>query len=379
MKVYLDNAATTPLDPLVLEAMMPYMENHFGNPSSTHSFGRLTKDAIETARRTVSKYLNCKVKEVSFTSGGTEADNMAIYDAIYTQGVKHIISSKVEHHAVLDTVIEAKTRGVELHFVDLDKQGNVILSHLENLLKEFPKSLVSLMHANNEIANLLDLHEVSRLCRKYGALFHSDTVQTMCHYAFDLEKLDIDYITGSAHKFHGPKGVGFLYHNKKNAFKGLFQGGSQERGCRAGTENLYGIVGLAKAMEIACEHMEDHQRHISGLKDYFKERIKKEIPEVSFNGRSGEESLYTVLSVKFPETDLSSMLLFSMDLEGIAVSGGSACTSGGDKGSHVLEELHSEHQGPSVRFSFSRMNTREELDYCIDQVVKKFTKTSTSA
>ncbi|MFT4661050.1 MAG: cysteine desulfurase [Patiriisocius sp.] len=374
-KVYLDNAATTPLDPQVLEAMLPFMTEHFGNPSSIHSYGRKTKDAIETARRKVSGYLNCKPNEICFTSGGTEADNIAIYDAIHTHGVKNIITSRIEHHAVLNTSMDFISKGINVHFVDLDVNGNVSVNHLEELLQNHSESLVSLMHANNEIGNIIDLKAVSILCRKYNALLHSDTVQTMAHYNFDLSELDIDYIAGSAHKFHGPKGVGFLYHKKKSSFKGIMHGGSQERDHRAGTENLYGIVGLAKAMELAFENLDEHQVHVQGLKSHMINKLKEMIPGVAFNGESGGESLYTVLSVKLPENDNSSMLLFSLDLEGIAVSGGSACTSGSDIGSHVLQQLKMTHDGPSIRFSFSRMNTIDELDYCLSVLRKMYEST----
>ncbi len=370
MKVYLDNAATTPLDPEVLEAMLPFMTEHFGNPSSTHSFGRKTKDAIETARRTVASFLHCQPSEITFTSGGTEADNIAIYDAIHSHGVKNIILSKVEHHAVLDSSINFKKLGINALFVNLDEKGVVDLKHLETLLTKHKDVLVSLMHANNEIANLLPLQQVAEICRKHNALFHSDTVQSMAHYAFDLSSIDIDYITGSAHKFHGPKGVGFLYHKKKKSFAKIIHGGSQERDHRSGTENLYGIIGLAKAMEIAYNHLEDHQNRILSLKNYMIEQLKDKVSDVRFNGESADESLYTVLSINLPDTGIGSMLLFSLDLEGIAASGGSACASGSDKGSHVLEQIPGSHHRLNVRFSFSKMNTKEEIDYVVETLSK---------
>lgn len=368
--VFLDNAATTPMDPEVFEAMKPFFTDHFGNPSSIHSFGRKTKDAIETARRTIAEILNCKPAEVCFTSGGTEADNMAINDAIKKRGVKTVITSPIEHHAVLHSCDYVASKGFKVCYVNCNGKGDVDLDHLTQLLKENENCLVSLMHANNEIGNLLDLKKVSAICREHGALLHSDTVQTMGHYDFDLEDLDIDYITGSAHKFHGPKGIGFLYHKGGSGITPLIYGGSQERNKRAGTENLYGIVGLAKALEIANRDLKEHQEYIRGIKEYAIAELKNAIPNVEFNGRCTEDSLYTVLSVKLPETPMASMMLFNMDLEGIAVSGGSACTSGASKGSHVMAALDHCHGGPNVRMSFSKMNTKADIDKCVAAMAK---------
>lgn len=369
MRVYLDNAATTPVAPEVVEAMIPVLRNEFGNPSSTHSFGRQSKGLIETSRRTIAKFLNCQPSEIIFTSGGTEADNMAIFSAINLMGVKHIITSKIEHHAVGHTVEAAEKMGVRISYVRLDEKGNVDLKDLEKLLSTEEKSLVSLMHANNEIGTLLPLKQVSEICRRNDALFHSDTVQTMGHYAFDLKDLDIDFITCAAHKFHGPKGIGFLYVNKKAKVESLIHGGAQERGLRGGTENVYGIVGLAKAMELAYEDIEGHQKHVQELKSYMIEQLKAAIPGIDFHGEiNPEKSLYTVLNVCFPESEKGGMLLFTLDLKGVACSGGSACTSGAAKGSHVLEGIDAKMNRPNARFSFSRYTTKDEIDFALTQI-----------
>lgn len=376
--VYLDNAATTPIAKEVIDVMVSAMENNFGNPSSTHSFGRKSKALLENSRRTVAHSLNCEPSEIIFTSGGTEADNMAINSSVHLLGVTRIITTPLEHHAVVHTV-EAlqKNENVEIAFVRTDECGAVDLKHLEELLSDTSKkTLVSLMHANNEIGILLPLKKVSELCRKYNALFHSDTVQTMGHYAFDLKDLDIDFITCAAHKFHGPKGVGFIYCNKKAKVGNLIHGGSQERGLRGGTENLYGIVGLAKAMELAYHNVEEHQTHVQGLKNHMIRRLKEELSGVGFHGSiEPEESLYTVLNVKLPATEKSGILLFTLDLKGVAASGGSACTSGANKGSHVLTGINADVSRPNVRFSFSRYTTKEEIDYAVEKLVEIYEKT----
>lgn len=375
MAVYLDNAATTPIAPEVVEAMIPVLREGFGNPSSSHSFGRKSKALIETSRRTVAKYLNCQPSEIIFTSGGTEADNMALCTAVEVLGVERIITSKIEHHAVGHTA-ESLKKDVEVCYVNLDSKGNVDLNHLESMLKEGKKTLVSLMHANNEISTLLPLKTVSELCRKYGAYFHSDTVQTMGHYSFDLQDLDIDFITCAAHKFHGPKGVGFLYVNKKIKPSNLIHGGSQERGFRGGTENVYGIVGLAKAMDLAYEDVEGHQKHVQELKTFMINELRAYFGDIEFHGEiNPEKSLYTVLNVCFPKTERSSMLLFTLDLKGVAVSGGSACTSGATTGSHVLQGIGADMSRPNVRFSFSRYTTKKEIDFALEQVKSVFEKT----
>jgi cysteine desulfurase len=377
MRVYLDNAATTPIAPEVVEAMLPVLKDGFGNPSSTHFYGRQTKALIETSRRTVSKLLNCQASEIIFTSGGTEADNMALYSSVNQLGVKHIITSSIEHHAVGHTAEAIQAEGLaRVSYVKLDENGTVDLADLERLLNTEDKSLVSLMHANNEIATLLPLKEVSTLCRKYSAYFHSDTVQTMGHYAFDLKELDIDFITCAAHKFHGPKGIGFLYVNKNVKAEALIHGGAQERGLRGGTENVYGIVGLAKAMELAYDDVEAHQQHVQGLKSYMIDQLKSIFSDISFHGQTEpSKALYTVLNVCFPRTEKAGMLLFTLDLKGVAVSGGSACSSGATKGSHVLEGINADMTRPNVRFSFSRFTTKEEIDFALEQVKVVFEKT----
>lgn len=376
MKVYLDNAATTPIAKEVVEAMIPVLSNNFGNPSSTHYFGRQAKAELETARRTIAKLLNCHPSEIIFTSGGTEADNMALNTAVELLDVKHIITSPLEHHAVGHTA-EAiqKQKGIKLSLVNVDNKGNIDFKHLEQLLQEGPKTLVSLMHANNEIGTLLPIEKINQLCKQYNAFFHSDTVQTMGHYAFDLKKLDIDFITGAAHKFHGPKGIGFLYANKKNKLSPFIHGGAQERGYRGGTENVYGVIGLAKALELAYSNLEEHQNQVRELKSYMINSIQEIFKDVNFHGEiAPNKSLYTVLNVSFPPTEKAGMLLFTLDLKGVACSGGSACTSGATKGSHVLEGIQANLSRPNVRFSFSRYTTKEEINFALEAVKASYEK-----
>ena len=377
MRVYLDNAATTPIAPEVVEAMLPVLKEGFGNPSSTHFYGRQSKAWIETSRRTIAKLLNCQPSEIIFTSGGTEADNMALFSSVHQMGVTHIITSEIEHHAIGHTAEAiAKSGDARISYVKVSKSGLVDLEDLERLLQTGEKTLVSLMHANNEIATLLPLKVVSEMCRKYDAYFHSDTVQTMGHYFLDLKELDMDFITCAAHKFHGPKGIGFLYINKNRKAEALIHGGSQERGLRGGTENVSGIVGLAKAMELAYEDLEGHQKHVQGLKSYMIDQLREIFEDIAFHGEiDPEKSLYTVLNVCFPKTEKAGMLLFTLDLKGVAVSGGSACTSGAAKGSHVLEGIHADMSRPNVRFSFSRYTTKEEIDFALEQVKVVFEKT----
>ena len=370
--IYLDNAATTPLAPEVLEAMLPFLENDFGNPSSTHSFGRKTKNAIEITRKKIADYIKAEPSEIVFTSGGTEADNMALRCAVADLGVKRIITSCIEHHAVGHTANHLKDScNIKIDLVKINDNGHVDIEHLEELLKESTITIVSLMHANNEIGNLLDLKKVSLLCKKYNAYFHSDTVQTMGHYNFDLKDLDIDFITCAAHKFHGPKGVGFLYIKRNTQINQLITGGSQERKLRGGTENLYGIVGMGKAMELAYSDLEEHQQHVQELKSYMINELLKIDSSITFNGDiAPENSLYTVLNVCFPITQQSSMMLFSLDISGIAASGGSACSSGATAGSHVLASLPYSDKCQSIRFSFSRYTTKEEIDFALDKIKK---------
>ena len=379
MRVYLDNAATTPIAPEVAACMIPLLQNEFGNPSSSHYLGRQAKAIIENARRTISSKLNCLPCEIIFTSGGTEADNMTFHTAVRKLGVRHIITSPIEHHAVGHTAEFMKELypDVLVSYVRLDDKGHVNLNHLEQLLAaSTEKTLVSLMHANNEIGTLLPLKKVSELTRQYNALFHSDTVQTMGHYTFDLQDLDIDFITCAAHKFHGPKGIGFLYANRKNTIEPMIHGGAQERGFRGGTENLYGIAGLAKAMELAYEDVEGHQQHVQELKSFMMRELEEKIDGVYFIGDTiPERSLYTVLNVSFPKTSKAGMLLFTLDLKGVCASGGSACSSGAVKGSHVLEGINADGSRPNVRFSFSRYTTKEEIEFAVEQLVAIFEKT----
>jgi cysteine desulfurase len=377
MKVYLDNAATTPLAEEVFNEMAPYLKNEFGNPSSTHFYGRQAKGTLETSRRKVAKHINARPSEIIFTSGGTEADNMALNTAIKDLGVTRIITSQIEHHAVVHTAEEICGKDeLELCYVQINEDGHVDTAQLESLLKgSDKKTLVSLMHANNEIGNLLPLKKVSELCRNYNAYFHSDTVQTMGHYRFNMKEIDIDFITCAAHKFHGPKGVGFLYVNQKIKAVPFIHGGAQERGLRGGTENLYGIVGLAKAMDLAYDDLESHQKHVQGLKSYMIEKLQSIFTDVGFHGDvTPEKSLYTVLNVCLPKTDKSSMLLFTLDLKGVACSGGSACSSGSNIGSHVLRGINADMSRPNARFSFSRYTTKEEIDYAIDVLKEAYGK-----
>ncbi len=371
MRVYLDNAATTPLDPEVFETMRPFLMEDFGNPSSTHAHGRKVRAAIESARKRVAELINCTPGEIIFTSGGTEADNTLIISGIQTNSIKHAISTPIEHHAVTHTLELLEKQGViKLHFVQLDEKGHVDLNHLEKLLQEFPGSLVSLMHANNEIGNLLDIKRVGELTEQYKSFFHSDTVQTMGHYKHDMKSIRVCGMTAAAHKFHGPKGVGFMYIRKDRKIAQFIHGGAQERNMRGGTENTYGIIGLAKALEITYREMPEHEKYIKGLKTRMIEKLKENIPGVTFNGDSAnlDKSLYTVLNVSLPESEENEMVLFNLDIQGISASGGSACSSGASTGSHVLGALYPESKRGAIRFSFSKYNTQEEIDFVVDKL-----------
>lgn len=369
-RIYFDNAATTPLDKAVLDTMLPYMTDKFGNPSSIYSYGRESRLGIESARKSVAKILNAHPGEIFFTSGGTESSNTAINAAVRDLGCRHIISSPVEHHATLHTVEHVHCRDeVKLSWVKLLPDGHVDMDDLRRLLSESKeRCLVSLMHANNEIGNLLDLHAVGNLCKEFDAIFHSDTVQTVGHYPFDLRNTPVHFINGAGHKFHGPKGVGILYINENVKITPYVQGGSQERNMRAGTENLYGIVGFAKALELATQHFEEHSRYINELRLYMAQQLEASIPGVTFNGDLHGRSLYTVLNVSFPKSEKSEMLLFNLDINGICASGGSACTSGADAGSHVIRAINNDPNKVAVRFSFSRDNTREEVDKVVEKL-----------
>lgn len=371
-RIYLDNAATTSLDPEVLNTMMPFLTEKFGNPSSVYSYGRETKLAIENARKSVARILNANPGEIFFTSGGTESTNTALNAAIRDLGCRHIITSPLEHHATLHTVEYLEHSGqAKLSYVNIAENGHIDMAHLEELLANSQdRTVVTLMHANNEIGNLLDIKAVGELCKKYDAIFHSDTVQTVGHYPFNLKDLHIHFLNGAGHKFHGPKGVGILYVNEDVQIKPYLNGGSQERNMRAGTENLYGIVGFAKALEMATQRHEEDSAYIQGLKSYMTEQLQNNFPGVILNGDSNGRSLYTVLNVSFPKTEKSDLLLFSLDMAGICVSGGSACTSGANSVSHVIKAIYngrSEDMVP-IRFSFCRHNAKEEIDTVISKL-----------
>ena len=371
MKVYLDNAATTPMAPEIIEMMSEMMKNNFANPSSVHSFGRESKIIIESARKRVANLLNTSPGSIFFTSGGTEADNMAIKCGIHDHNITHAITSKISHHAVLYPLQDLEKESIiKLSYVNIDEDGVVSLSHLEELLKDNSRTFVSIMHANNEIGTIQDLKKIGEICKEYNAIFHSDTVQTMAHYPFDMQKLNVDFMAASAHKFHGPKGVGFVYVSENIKIKPLLRGGTQERNMRAGTENVYGIAALAMAMEMAYENLEKEVEYIKGLKRYMIDKLQTELDDVHFYGKCTDldNSLYTVLSCHFPETDISEMLLFNLDIIGVACSGGSACASGGSKSSHVLSTIQAENKRPGIRFSFSKYNTKEEIDFVIEKL-----------
>jgi len=377
-KVYLDNAATTQVRENVIEKMQDALSNFYGNPSSTHSYGRSAKTAIESARKTIAKQLNAHPSEIIFTSGGTEADNMILRCAVRDLGVKTIITTKIEHHAVLHTVENLeKEYEITLHFLDLDAFGNPKIDHLETLLKQDDsKKLVSLMHVNNEIGNKIDIDAFCNICKENEALFHSDTVQSIGHYEWDVQKTPADFLTAAAHKFHGPKGIGFAFIKRNSGMGCMISGGSQERGYRAGTEAFHNIVGLEEAFVSAYDNLDEEKKYVSDLKRHFIEALKKEIPDAKFNGHSGdiEKSTYTLVNVCLPVSkEKAMMLLFHLDIKGIACSKGSACQSGSDAGSHVLSQILSEEdlQKPSLRFSFSIYNTKEDIDFTIE-TLKEF-------
>jgi cysteine desulfurase len=366
-RIYFDNAATTPLAPEVLEAMMPYLTEKFGNPSSIYSYGRETRLAIEQARKSVAKNLGAKPAEIFFTSGGTESSNTVLNAAITDLGCKHIISSPIEHHATLHTVTHlAKLHNLKLSFVQILPNGHIDMDHLASLLAATTeKTIVTIMHANNEIGTMIDIAAVGQLCKQYGAYFHSDTVQTVGHFPFELSQLPVDFITGAGHKFHGPKGVGILYINENVKISPLVHGGSQERNMRAGTENLYGIVGFAKALELATEKHEEERAYIQSLKQHLHDQLIAKIPSVSFNGDPFGRSLYNLLSVNFPKNEKTEMILFNLDMHHVCASGGSACSSGAQQGSHVINALNKGSEIVTVRFSFSKQNTKAEIDQVV--------------
>ncbi|WP_040250546.1 cysteine desulfurase family protein [Psychroserpens mesophilus] len=375
--VYFDNAATTQLRNEVIDCMTECMKNNFGNPSSTHSYGRQSKSIIETCRKSIASYFKVSASEIVFTSGGTEADNLILRSAVRDLGVSEIITSKIEHHAILHTVEALKKEyNINVKFVDLKPDGHIDYTHLEMLLQSEAKQLVSLMHINNEIGNKLDIALVADLCKSSKALFHSDTVQSVGHYQLDLEQMPLDFLAASAHKFHGPKGVGFAFIRKHSGIKGSIFGGEQERGYRAGTEAIHNIVGLTEALKCSYNNLETERQYISEIKTYFIEQLRDVFPEVTFNGscQDSESSTYTLINVCLPiATEKASLLQFQLDLKGIACSKGSACQSGSSQNSHVLSEILDEDhlKRPSVRFSFSIFNTKADVDYVIE-VLKEF-------
>jgi cysteine desulfurase len=366
-RIYFDNAATTPIDAEVLDAMLPFFKEQFGNPSSIYSYGRETRMAIEKARKSIAAILGAKPAEIFFTSGGTESTNTVLHAAVTDLGCKHIISSPIEHHATLHTVSYlAKAHQVKLSYVKILPNGHIDVNQLEELLINSPeKTIVTIMHANNEIGNCISLDEVGAVCKKHNAYFHSDTVQTVGHFNFDLKNIPVDFITAAGHKFHGPKGTGILYINENIKINPFLHGGAQERNMRAGTENVYGIVGFAKALELSTQNHDKDKEHISGLKKYMYDSLVENIPTVSFNGDPFGESLYTLLSVNFPKNQKTEMLLFNLDIQHICASGGSACSSGAQQGSHVIAALNKSSDIVTVRFSFSKYNTTQEIDTVI--------------
>ncbi|RZP03419.1 MAG: cysteine desulfurase [Flavobacteriales bacterium] len=377
MNVYFDNASTTKIREEVVHEISSILKNCFGNPSSSHSFGRSAKSYIETSRKTIANILNCEPKEIIFNSGGTESDNSILKSAVKDLRVKHIISSRIEHHAVTHTLDELELQGINIHYVKLNENGNIDFENLENLLNvDNEPKLVTLMYINNEIGNILDINRVSILCQKYNVYFHSDAVQAVGHYKIDLSSLKIDFLSSAAHKFHGPKGVGFTYINKSTKIKSFISGGPQERGMRAGTESVHNIVGMTKALVIADQNMEKEAEYVRSIKIKMIDGLKSLFPDIHFNGDSGDmhKSTYTVLNVCFPIlNEKASMLDFHLDLKGIACSKGSACQSGSSQGSHVLNEIQSNDQKkfPSVRFSFSHNNKMDDVDYLIE-TLKEF-------
>jgi cysteine desulfurase len=370
-RVYFDNAATTPISEEVINAMIPVLRGQFGNPSSIHAEGRGVRTILEAARKTVAQCIGASTGEIFFTSGGTESNNMAIKCAVRDLGVTRIISSPTEHHCGTHAIEAVQQhQGVEVAWLQVDTLGRIDLGALEQALQECAdqNTLVTLMHANNEIGTMIDLGRVSALCAQYGAFLHSDTVQTVGHFPINVQQTPIHFISGAAHKFHGPKGVGFIYINGTTAVKPFIDGGAQERNMRGGTENVYGIVGLAKALELACNEMETRAHKIRTVRDYMRQRVEETFDDIRFNGDLEGESLYTVLSVSFPPSPKNELMLFNMDIAGISVSGGSACSSGAEKGSHVLESIQADPERKSIRFSFSHYNTKEEVDFVVEKM-----------
>jgi len=377
MEVYFDNAATTRIRHEVVDEIKNCLLETYGNPSSTHSFGRSAKSKLENARKVIASYLNASPQEIIFTSGGTESDNMLIRCSVKDMGVTTIISSRIEHHAVLHTLDDLEFSGINIKYVKTNNKGQVDFQDLERLLKEDnSKKLVTLMYVNNEIGTILDLERVGLLCKELNALFHTDAVQGVAHFNIDVKKYNIDFLSAAAHKFHGPKGVGFSYVKKNTGINPFIRGGAQERGLRAGTEALPNIIGMEKAISLSYDNLNEEKVYIQSIKDYFIKSIKKIFPNVQFNGCSSdsEESTYTLINIAIPVIKKKASLLdFQLDLKGIACSKGSACQSGSNQGSHVLKEVQGEKNNdwPSLRFSFSSYNSKKEVDYLMG-VLKEF-------
>jgi len=369
-RIYFDNAATTPIAPEVIDLMSDLMKSHFGNPSSIHKEGREARTVVEEARKIIANQINASIGEIFFTSGGTESNNMVLKCSVRDLGVKRIISSPIEHPCILKCLGELEEEGkIKLEFVEVNNKGEVQLDHLQNLLQmSSDKTLVTLMHCNNEIGTLMDLNKVAEICSENEAYFHSDTVQTLGYFPIDVDKTKINFLAGAAHKFHGPKGVGFIYINGDNMIKPYIKGGSQERNMRAGTENIYGIAGMAKALEMAYGKMDDKREYISSLRQYFKEQLIETFEDIQFNGNQDSMYHYKTLSVSFPKSPKSDLLLLNLDMLGITASGGSACSSGAEKGSHVLEGINADPDRKSIRFSFSKYNTQEEVDRVVEKL-----------
>lgn len=366
-KVYIDNASTTAMRPEVIQEMTKVMTEDFGNPSSTHSFGRNGKTILELSRKSIAKHLNCAAQEIIFTSGGTEADNWILRSAVEDLKIERIITTKIEHHAVLHTVLVLEAEyNVQVDYVKINTDGSIDLTYLSNLLAEEKKTIVSLMHVNNETGTILDLDRVGVICKQYNVLFHSDTVQSVGKTEIDLQKIPVDFIVASAHKFHGPKGVGFAFVRKNSGLQPLIFGGEQEKGLRAGTEAVHQIAGMAKALSVSYENLEQERTQITDIKMYLIDQLKIHFPGFRINGK--KDDFYNIINIILPfSEDKTAMLLFSLDMKGIAVSRGSACQSGSVKPSHVLKEMLSETdlKLPNLRISFSHFNTKEDIDYLI--------------
>ena len=376
-KVYLDNAATTKVRDEVADSIAEVIKNEYGNPSSTHSYGRSSKSIVETSRKEIAALLNVSSSEIIFTSGGTEGDNMILRNCVKNLNVKHIVSSKIEHHAVTHTIDYLLTcNDIKITYVKIHSNGDIDYDDLESILESSSeKTLVSLMHINNELGNISNIKLISDLCKKYNALFHSDTVQSIGHYDLDFNKLQLDFFVASAHKFHGPKGVGFAFVRKNTKLGSFITGGMQEKGFRAGTESVHNIYGMSEALKISLKNLVNEKKYVTDIKNYFISKISNEIKGVKFNGTSGEadKSTYTLVNVLLPiDKKTGGLFMFKLDMKGIACSKGSACQSGSDNGSHVLNEIlnKQDNENISLRFSFSIFNTKKDIDYTILELKK---------